>query len=72
MLDKQQIKEHMEVTDASGQQVGKVDSIEGEQIKLTRSDSPDGRHHFLSFDDLDRIDGDTIYLKQGAQVPQGA
>jgi hypothetical protein len=71
MLDKQQIKQEMEVADASGQHIGTVDHVEGEQIKLTREDSRDNRHHFLPLGDLDRIEGDRIYLKAGAQVPEG-
>lgn len=71
-MDRSQIKEHMEVTDAAGQPVGKVDSLDGEQIKLTRSDSADGKHHMLGMDEIDRIEGNRIYLKQDAQVPQGA
>lgn len=72
MVDRQQIKEHMEVTDAAGQPVGKIDSLDGDQIKLTRSDSADGKHHMLSLDEIDRVEDNRIYLKQDAQVPQGA
>ncbi len=39
------IREHMEVFASCGTKVGKVDHVEGDQIKLTKSDSPDGMHH---------------------------
>jgi hypothetical protein len=41
------IKEHMEVYAACGNFVGKVDRVEGQRIKLTRSDSADGQHHVI-------------------------
>lgn len=70
MLEKLRIREHMEVTTSTGQH-GTVDEIENDQIKLTRSDSPDGTHHYLSFDDVDRVDDNRVYLKQGTSVPMG-
>lgn len=39
------IREHMEVYASSGTKVGKVDHVEGDTIKLTKNDSPDGQHH---------------------------
>lgn len=66
MFEKLRIKEHMEVTDANGSHLGTVDSVDGDTIKLTRSDSTDGQHHYLSFDDLDRIEDNRAWLKAGA------
>ncbi len=43
MFEKLRIKEHMEVADANGQHVGTVDSVDDDQIKLTRTDSADGQ-----------------------------
>ncbi|KHL26342.1 hypothetical protein PK98_07765 [Croceibacterium mercuriale] len=68
MFEKLRIKEHMEVTDAAGQHVGTVDDVEGEQIKLTRTDSADNQHHYLSLADVDRIDDNRVYLKEGTMV----
>jgi hypothetical protein len=68
MLDRQQIKEHMEVADASGQHVGTVDHLDGDNIKLTRTDSPNGEHRELPLDHLDRIEGGKLYLKEAAQI----
>ncbi len=39
------IQEHMEVYASCGTRVGKVDHVEGDSIKLTKNDSPDGKHH---------------------------
>lgn len=39
------IREHMDVYASCGTKVGRVDHVEGDSIKLTRNDSPDGQHH---------------------------
>lgn len=72
MFEKLRIKEHMEVADNSGQHVGTVDEVVDDRIKLTRSDSDDGAHHFIAIDQVDRIDDNRIYLKQGTPIPIGA
>jgi hypothetical protein len=41
------IRPHMGVYGSCGNFLGKVDSVEGDQIKLTRKDSPDGMHHLI-------------------------
>lgn len=58
----EQIREHMSVVDAEGTQVGTVDAFENDQIKLTRSGSSDGQHHYLPIDRVAGIEGDTISL----------
>lgn len=68
MVDTQQIKQHMEVADASGQHVGTVDHLDGDNVKLTRADSPNGEHRELPLDHLDRIEGGKLYLKEAAQI----
>ncbi len=71
MFEKLRIKEHMEVASAEGQHVGTVDAVENDAIKLTKSDSADDMHHFLSLDDVEKIDDNRIYLKEGARIPSG-
>ena len=71
MFEKLRIKEHMEVTDCRGQHVGTVDGVQDDAIKLTKSDSADSMHHFLSLDDVEKIDDNRIYLKEGARIPEG-
>ncbi len=39
------IREHMEVFASCGTKVGNVDHVEGDTIRLTKRDSPDGQHH---------------------------
>ena len=65
IVEKIRINEHMEVTDSTGRHLGTVDSIEDERIKLTRSDSSDGQHHYVHLDAVDRIDDGRVYLKAG-------
>ena len=71
MFEKLRIKEHMEVVDYKGQHVGTVDDTKDDAIKLTKSDSSDEMHHFLSLDDDDKVDDNRIYLKEGARIPEG-
>ena len=42
------VKEHMEVVCSKGMHVGTVDHVNVDQIKLTRNDSEDGKHHLIS------------------------
>ncbi len=70
MFEKLRIKEHMEVADCRGQHVGTVDEVEGDAIKLTKSDSADEIHHFLSLEDVEKIDDNRIYLKESARIPE--
>ena len=71
MFEKLRIKEHMEIVDSRGLHVGTVDEVDGDNIKLTKTDSADQIHHFLSLNDLDRIDDNRVYLKEGARIPEG-
>jgi hypothetical protein len=41
------IREHMNFYASCGTFVGTVDHVQGDRIKLTRTDSPDGQHHFI-------------------------
>lgn len=72
MFEKLRIREHMEVTDCNGQHVGTIDEVKDDQIKLTRTDSADGAHHFIAFDNVEKIDDNRVYLKQGTPIPMGA
>jgi hypothetical protein len=50
------IKEHMEVVGSCGNKLGVVDHLDGDRIKLTRNDSPDGQHHFIPSSWVSRVD----------------
>ncbi|WP_375291892.1 DUF2171 domain-containing protein [Qipengyuania sp.] len=71
MFDKLRIKEHMEVTDHAGRHLGTVDEVEDERIKLTKSDSADSFHHYIPLEQMDRVDDNRLYLKEGARIPEG-
>lgn len=60
-----QIREHMQVVDADGNELGMVDSCEGGRIKLTRKDSSDGQHHWLEMNQVEAVDGDQVRLRAG-------
>ena len=72
MFEKLRIKEHMEIADYNGQHVGTVYEVDDDRIKLTRTDSSDGAHHFIPVDQIEKIDDNRIYLKQGTRIPMGA
>jgi hypothetical protein len=51
------IHEHMEVIGADGSHVGVVDEIEGQTIRLTRSDpNAGGVHHWIPLEWVDLVD----------------
>ena len=71
MFDRNDIRGNMEVASADGGHVATVDAIEGTRIRLSRADSRDGLHHYLSLSEVDRIDSGRVWLKEGAEIPVG-
>jgi len=67
MAEASGISADMEVRSADGSHVGTVDGVEGERIKLTRKDSPDGEHHYVGLDQVERVD-EHVHLADGASV----
>jgi hypothetical protein len=67
MADASQIREHMEVVGSDGGHVGTVDHLDGQRIKLTRTD-PDagGEHHFIHLDSVASVD-DKVRLNRTTQ-----
>ena len=61
------VREKMEVVGSDEQFVGIVDRVQYGEIKLTRKDSPDARHHFISTDSVKSIDGNKVMLSQTAE-----
>ena len=61
------IKKHSEVVGADGSHVGTVDGVEYGEIKLTRKDSPDGKHHFIPVDSVKSIEENRVVLSQNAE-----
>ncbi len=67
MANAQNIKEHMEVLGSDGQHVGTVDHLEGaDKIKLAKSDSKDGQHHFIPLTLVDHVDAH-VHLNKSAK-----
>jgi hypothetical protein len=66
MASAAQIKEHMPVMASDGVKIGTVDHMEGkDQIKLTKHDAPDGKHHFISLTLVDHVD-QQVHLNKAA------
>jgi len=61
----QRIADHMQVIAADGAPIGEVDHLEGNRIKLSRSKSPDGQHHFIPLEWVDHVDSH-VHLKKSA------
>lgn len=64
-----QIEEHMEVIGSDGEHVGTVDEVEGERIKLTRSDSgtdTDGGHRYLPIELVSAVEMGKVKLSTSA------
>ncbi|WP_343611735.1 DUF2171 domain-containing protein [Novosphingobium sp.] len=70
MANLDQIKEHMDIIGADGVHVGTVDRIEGDRIKLTKSESGShsGHHHYISGGLVAEVEGDTVRLSANADV----
>jgi len=62
MAQVSEIHEHMKVQGSCGNQLGVVDHLEGNSIKLTKNDSPDGKHHYIPAEWVSEIEGDTVIL----------
>lgn len=61
-----QIKEHMDVIASDGMKIGMVDHMEGtNQIKLTKQDAPDGKHHVIPLSWVDHVD-QHVHLNKAA------
>jgi hypothetical protein len=52
----------------AGDHVGTVDYLEGDAIVLTKNDSPDGRHHSIPLDMVERVEGNTVFLNCDADT----
>jgi hypothetical protein len=61
-----EIQPHMEVISSCGCTMGKVDHLEGNTIKLTKNDSPDGQHHFIPKDWVESVDNH-VHLRKNAE-----
>ncbi len=66
------IKKGMNVLASCGTKVGAVDHIDGNAIKLTLGDSPDGLHHYIPTGWVKRVHEDHVHLnKNSAETKSG-
>ncbi len=73
-MDATQIREHMEVVGSDGEHVGTVDRVEGDKIKLTKSDpAAGGQHRYVGMDQVQEIkDGSVCLSKSAKEIMSGA
>jgi hypothetical protein len=64
------IREHMEVVCSANMHVGTVDHVEGDHLKLTKNDSPDGKHHLIPMQLVDHVDDKVHLTKHCSEVKQ--
>lgn len=65
------IKEHMKIIGKDGAHVGTVDRVEGDRIKLTRKDSPqghEGHHHYIERKLVGAVEGNIVKLSVNADA----
>jgi hypothetical protein len=68
-MDASQIREHMKVVSSDGQHVGIVDGVDGDKIKLTKSDpAANGQHRFIGLSDVDQIKDGKVCLNSQAKA----
>jgi hypothetical protein len=60
------IREHMDVVGSDGAIVGKVDHVQGSEIKLTKSSDKSGQHHFIPLDWVANVDA-KVHLSKAAR-----
>lgn len=54
-----------------GEHIGTVDAVEGERIKLTKNDSPDGLQHYIPLAWVKSVEGNTIHLSKDSSAVIG-
>ncbi|MBE7156933.1 MAG: DUF2171 domain-containing protein [Rhodospirillales bacterium] len=65
MVDTAQIQEHMPVVGSDGGHVGTVDHLDGQRIKLTRTDpEAQGVHHFIHVDSIEAVENGEVRLNR--------
>jgi hypothetical protein len=64
----EQSGEHLQVKDVNGEHVGTVDHLQDGKLKLTKTDSTDGQHHFIELSQVESMDEVAVYLN----VPHSA
>lgn len=65
MAEISQVRPQMDVIGSDGIKVGVVDHVDGNRIKLAKSGSRDGEHHYVAEADIVRVD-EHVHLSSGA------
>lgn len=68
---KDKIRESMEVIGADGVHVGTVDRVDGDRIKLEKSDSfgkHEGHHHYIEMGFVAGVEGNKVRLSANADI----
>jgi hypothetical protein len=74
MVDTSQIQEHADIIGADGVHLGTVDHVDGDRIKLTKTDSgqtEDGqgaKHHYIPLGLVADVEDGTVRLSANADV----
>lgn len=68
MVDPSQIQEHAEVIGADGVHVGTVDHLQGNRIELTKKDSSDQKHHYISLGLVAEVEEGVVRLSANGDV----
>lgn len=59
------IQVHADVVDSTGHPVGKVDHVQGtDQIKLTKQDGTDGKHHLIPVAWVKEVNNNQVVLSK--------
>lgn len=67
-VDRTAIMEDMEVVGADGRHLGWVDGVEGDRLKLKKSDAADRQHHYVKLVDLHAVRDAKVWLDVHAAV----
>ena len=68
MVDTAQIKEHAPVIGADGVPCRHRRPRSGRSHQLTKTDSGDGKHHYISLGLVAEVEGETVRLSANADV----
>ncbi|NNM78349.1 OmpA family protein [Sphingomonas sp. ID1715] len=66
MLQPHVIRPGMPVLTPDGQRIGNVDESDRFGLKLAKDSTPDGEHHYVAADLIDRVEADSVRLNQRA------
>lgn len=68
MTDLSQIKQGAEIIGADGVHVGVVDHISGDRIKMTKQDSVNDKHHYISVGLIADVEDGKVRLSANGDV----